>query len=251
MSSALSALRTQWRRRMRDPDSVTFTGNTEVDGYLNGACEWFNRLAPNKLAAGSINTDGLASSFTVAITGIGSLVGFIALKSLRVVDPATGRIILPHPRGMDYIDEQYNAGYIVAETPGYYVFEYPTLAFDRIPDATLNVTVRYWSSLTAMTDAAHTPDGMLGIGNWDRLIVGKACLDAILDIQDESLMRLVDSINAELMGVRGNQGEIGRFVAFVESKATPHSPRGQGVYSELGENPEEPSPMLEGMTYGR
>jgi len=247
MATTLATFRTRLRRRLRDPDSQIYTDNTEIDAWINAACEQINQEIPNKLTTGSINTDGSASEYSM----VAALTGFLRLKQLRVTDQGTGRIIKRHPQGMDYIDRVYNEGLIVADTPQYYAFEYPNIAFDRIPDATLNVNARYFSTLTAMTASGNSPDGMLAIGNWDRLILGMACLQALSDIQNTEFNQLLAAATEEVYGRPGLIGELAKFKEFVLSHAEFRTTSGIPEYSELGGEPEVSEPRLEGMRYGR
>ena len=236
------------RRRLRDSDSVVFTANTEIDGWLNAGCQEINRVCPFKLTDANIDTDGSASSYSM----VTPLTGFLSLRSLRVIDAATGAIIPPHPRGVNYIDEQSNASAIVAGTPAFYAFEYPTIYFDMIPDATLNVKARYYAELTSMTGVApaDVPDGLLAVGNWDKLILGMACIQAASDIQDEKVRVMEEIARRDVYGEGGFGGELGRFIEFVAGHAEKLTGRGQIHYSDLGDDIDGSQPRRDGMTYG-
>lgn len=185
MATPFSTFITRLRYSLQDTEIPYVYSDVVVKAWINAGNDRINRESPFILTNGDLTgVDGATYSFDLATI----FATFLRLRSITPIEAGAKPLTL-HPQGMAYIRYLLANSGLVAGTPFHYVSQGTTVYCNSIPASGLTMTVDYYKTATALTDDAHTPEGLLSSG-WDLLILNMAKIEAGFDIPDELGKRL-------------------------------------------------------------
>ena len=217
MATALSALRTRFRYRLRDTETTYTYADSVLNAWINAGVSVINREVPYLLTNANINAasiDGSTYEFDLASADLNT-----DFLRIRLITPIIDgyKPLTRHPEGMTHIRFLEANSLIEAGTPTHYATEGTNVLFDRIPAVGDTITCDYYQKHTTLALDASTLTGLIAEG-WDRLILASATLEAGDDIPNELAEKIQDKAELFMYGdpkKKNSKGALHKFEDWV------------------------------------